>query len=62
MSLERIETPGLATLAVHFLVVVLLLAVLAMLWPFRAVTALVAEGLIRVTDSVSDMLTERLNA
>ena len=61
MSVQPVQPPGLLTLVTHSLVIAVLLVVLVIIWPLRAVTAPVAEALIRLSDSLTDTLQERLN-
>lgn len=58
--IEAVRHPGLGTLAVHCAGIVALSALLLILWPFRVVSSLAAELLIRLSDSTSDALRDRL--
>lgn len=59
MTSHRLHDPGLGTLAVHFMVIGLVLILMAPLTLLRLVLAPLTEGLIRLTDWLSDVMAER---
>ena len=61
MSVERFHEPGLLTLCGHGLDIIVLVTLLAPLWAIRFLLAPLTEGLIRVSDALSDALIERLD-
>jgi len=60
IPLEPSRPPGLLTIGVHYLLVAGLSLVLLLLWPFRLVLTWLAEVCIRLSDSTSDALSDRL--
>jgi hypothetical protein len=61
VRVEPIPSPGLLALTGHVLAIAGLTLVVLAVWPFRALAALLAELLIRLSDAAADALTERLN-
>lgn len=59
--LVRSHDPGVLTLAVHALVILVLAVVLAPLMALRLTFAPLVEWLIRATDGLTDALAERLS-
>ena len=57
---SRFHEPGLGTLLVHGVVILLLAVAMTPLLALRLIAAPLAEGLIRVTDRLGDALAERL--